>query len=582
MKILAENFDFICTTKGVYLKKVDEEAGTGEIEEVYICRAIYIKQMIRMLDTNNVYWTVTFYCNDGWQEEIIAREDITESRITALIRKGADVGGSKTKIILDYLFSIERNVPCIFHFKYLGWQLINKKWVYAHSHLLLDEGERAAIYDGPYNVFKKGNYRQWHGVLFKQLAENIELQLALCIGFSSVINGYINKILGIHADSLIFHLSGNSTTGKTTAAIVAVSGFGDPKEGGKSLIQSFNGTDNALTSMVSNNSGVPIVFDETSINQMPLQKLVNWLYGMAGNIEKARLNKNNEPRDRNEWATSVITTGEGSLIDKINQNEGIRARLFEFRNIQWTKSAQQSEELVRVLSSNYGHGVEPFVNAIKSMSPSKFEAVWQSETKSVMELMPSSKFNNRIGKKFAILIMTAKLLNHVFQFNLDIDKITEILLTQELESLEERDIGKKVQEDLIEWLTINQSKFYIKKTNEPSNEIWGRIDIKDGETIAYILPKKFRSFLNSYAYSDRLVVLRELKDLGMIIAEKDKYVTRRVVRGLSGGKSGVQVYAIKFDRLFIGALEDENLSEPKSRPILNGAVARMLDDDDEL
>lgn len=579
MKIIVESSRFICKTKGVYLKKVDEKDDTGEIIEVYLCRAIYIRQRIRMLDTKDVYLVISFYCNDGWHEEIVPRADLTERNITTLIRKGADVGGTKTKLVVDYLFDTERNAPTIFRFKYLGWQLVNNKWVYAHSQLLLDESGKTFQYDGSYNVFRKGSYSKWHSVLMKHLAGNVELQLALCMGYSSVVIGYINKILDMHADSLIFHICGNSTTGKTTAAIVAVSGFGDPKEGAKSLIQSFFGTDNALIGIVSNNFGVPMVFDETSISQMSMQRLVNWLYTMSKNSGKARLNKTSELRQKEEWATSVITTGESTFTDNINQNEGIRARLFELRNIQWTENAQQSEELIRVLSNNYGHGVELFVKAIESITPSKFDSFWQSETQSIMKLMPSSKFSHRIGKKFAIITMTAKILNHAFQFNLDVEKITALLIAQELESLEERDIGKKVQEDLIEWLTINQSKFYIKKKNELIKEIWGRIDIKDGKTTAHILPKKFLSFLNSYSYSDRLVVLRELNNLEMIAGEKGKYVTRKVVKGLAGSKNGVQVYSIKFNRLFLGALEDENLSEPRSRPVQNEAVASMLDED---
>lgn len=581
MKILAENFNFICTTKGVYLKKVDK--ATGEIEQIYICRAIYIKETIRMLDTKDMFWKVCFYCNDGWQEETIAREDITESRITSLIRKGADVGGSNTKVILDYLFGIERNVPCIFHFKYLGWQMVNKRLVFAHSKLLLEEGSIPSTYAGNYNVCKKGSYKKWQDVLLKHLDDSYELQLALCFGFSAVINGFINQKLGIHADSLLFHISGNSTTGKTSAAIVAVSGFGDPKEGGKSLIQSFNGTDNALTNMLSKNNGVPIVCDETSISQMPTQKLVNVLYTWAKNIEKARLNKNSEMRERNEWSTSIITTGEGSLVDSINQNEGIRARLFEFRNLQWTKSAKQSDELVKVLSTNYGHGVEPFIKEINSMSPHSFHKMWETETQLMMSLMPKSKFNNRIGKKFAILLMTAKLLNKVFDFNLHIDKITELLLAQETESIEERAIADKVQEDLVEWLTMNQSKFYINKVNGPMNEIWGRLDIDnaEGKTMAYILPLQFKKFLKTYGYSDRLVVLRELQNLNMIISDKGKYQTRRVVRGINGTKNGIQVYGIEFNRLFIGALEDKSVGLKQTRPKVSSEIMKMLNDDDE-
>ena len=93
------------------------------------------------------------------------------------------------------------------------------------------------------------------------------------MGFSAVLVGYINKFLNIHSDSLIFHICGNSTTGKTTAAMVAVSGFGDPKEGPRSLIQSFNGTNNALTKVIANIDGMPIVCDETSLTTMGAKSL---------------------------------------------------------------------------------------------------------------------------------------------------------------------------------------------------------------------------------------------------------------------------------------------------------------------
>lgn len=565
MKILVENLNFVCKSTGVYLKQLDDK--TGEITESYICRPIYIKEVIRSRNSGDVYWKVAFYCNDGWQEETIARENIVESRITTLIRKGADVGGSKTKIVLDYLFSIERDAPSTFQHSYLGWQKIDEHLAFAHDNLFVEKDVNHSLYVGSFNIAKKGTYQKWHAVILEHLKDNFELQLALCLGYSAVVNGYINQKLNIHADTLIFHLSGNSTTGKTTAAAVAVSGFGDPKEGSGSLIQSFNGAENALTHMLANNNGVPIVCDETSISQFNTQKLVNVLYTWAKNIEKSRLNKNSELRTRSEWATTIITTGESSLVDKINQNEGIRARLFELRNLQWTKSANQSNELVHALSTNYGHGVGFFVKALTEISSSQFEKMWNSEIDVITQKMPQSKFTNRIGKKFAIITLTANLLNRVFEFQLNVEEITKLLLLQEKESLEERCIGQKVQEDLAEWLTINESKFYVEKRNTLVSEVWGRIDInrREEKTVVYILPEKFKAFLNKYHYTDQLIVLRELKALGRLIAEKEKYYTRRVVQGTKGTKNGIKVYGIVFEKLFLGAFENPQPTSPRRK-----------------
>lgn len=296
MTVFADTFGYHCNHKGLYRKEVDKESGI--VSHKYTARPIYIKEIIRVLDTEEVFWNVRFLFNDGWYEEVIARQNISERNVTSLLKKGADVGGWKTKMLINYFFESEFDAPITYQHKFLGWNKYKNQSFYAHHQLSMPASTIKSKYVGNFNLFKRGHKHEWNQTIKKYVVGHAELELALCMGFSAVFVGYINQKLNIHTDSLIFHISGNSTIGKTSAATVAVASFGDPREGAHSLIQSFNGTENALVSLVSNNNGIPIVCDETSLSLLPTTKLINLIYSWAKNVDKARSDKNGDVRKR--------------------------------------------------------------------------------------------------------------------------------------------------------------------------------------------------------------------------------------------------------------------------------------------
>lgn len=556
MSVIIETRNYKCTTKGVYKRHTDKE--TGNESWVWLSRPIDLVDVYRVMDTGELFWEIRFECNDGWQKDIIHRTDATERNFSVLLKKGADVATWKTKSIINYLIEAEAATPISLQHRQLGWTNHKRINYFAHQQLYSASSKEKSDYIGEFNIRKSGNYKRWLDVLKKAVVGHPEMELALCLGFSAILVGYINRILKLHTDSMIFHIAGNSTTGKTSAATVAVSGFGDPKEGTRSLIQSFNGTDNALTNLMANNNGVPIVCDETSLSLMGTQKLVNVLYTWAKNISKARLDKNSQAKPRSEWSTTIITTGEGSLLDQINQNEGIRARVFELKNLHWTKSAKHSNVLVKELSKNYGHGVEPFVTTLLNYLPKEVQKAWENETAEIEEAMPQSKFKDRISKKFALITMTAKLLNETFDLNLNIDGIRALLVQQELESIEEREIGPKALELIREWLLMNRRHFYINSHDVSETQtIWGRMNINKNkqETEVFILPSIFKQMLEEKGFTDYSVVLRELDSMGVLITTTDatqkRYSIRRVIKGFEGSKNGVTTYGIKLEGAFI-------------------------------
>lgn len=71
----------------------------------------------------------------------------------------------------------------------------------------------------------------------------------------------------------------------------------------------------------------------------------------------------------------------------------------------------------------------------------------------------------------------------------------------------------------------------------------------------YILPDEFKQMLKQHKFYDHLVVLRELKEMGVLITEKDKsqnkYFARKVIEGDFKKENRVTVYAVSFQGIFI-------------------------------
>lgn len=80
LKIVTKNYK--CNQKGVYKWVEDEKTSKGNW--VWISRAIYLSKSYRKIDTGEILWELTFYCNDGWQSDVISRKDVTEQNLMYL------------------------------------------------------------------------------------------------------------------------------------------------------------------------------------------------------------------------------------------------------------------------------------------------------------------------------------------------------------------------------------------------------------------------------------------------------------------------------------------------------------------
>lgn len=82
--------------------------------------------------------------------------------------------------------------------------------------------------DGKYNLISKGTYMKWLLMYDAEVRGHLILEMAVTMGVSALVTSYLNKIDLIEFTGIIYSLTGQSSSGKTTAAMLAVSVGGPP------------------------------------------------------------------------------------------------------------------------------------------------------------------------------------------------------------------------------------------------------------------------------------------------------------------------------------------------------------------
>jgi uncharacterized protein (DUF927 family) len=166
-------------------------------------------------------------------------------------------------------------------------------------------------YIGKYDLNKKGTFSAWKTMVQQHVLGQIALEVAVLIGLSPVISCEWG------ARNLVYHFMGDSTTGKTTSAILAVSvaGCPNPMETRKglgadgkqlrSLMSSWKGTSNALIGKLDGLDGTLMVFDELSKVENT-EVLTSTLYTISDGAGKDRMMSPTEMQSTNVIRTNVL------------------------------------------------------------------------------------------------------------------------------------------------------------------------------------------------------------------------------------------------------------------------------------
>jgi uncharacterized protein (DUF927 family) len=265
----------------------------------------------------------------------------------------------------------------------------------------------------PDNAFKTaGDLAGWQSHVARLCSGSPHLVFAISYAFVPPLARFLN------AEGGGFHLRGASSTGKTTALLVAASVWGGGGE--KGYIRSWRATANGLEAVALAHNDALLCLDE--LGEIDGRDAGAAAYMLANGQGKTRARKDGSGRPPARWLTFLLSTGEQSLGDKMAEaNRAIHAGQ-EIRFVDLSADAGvgrgifedlhgfgSADELARHLRAatarNYGAPIRAFLDRLCPDVDAAVDQIKQDSKRFVAELVPPGAGGQvqRVAHRFALV-----------------------------------------------------------------------------------------------------------------------------------------------------------------------------------
>ena len=495
------------------------------------------------IDTGKITLPITTTYMGQTIELNVPKDRVSSKReIIKLSADGADVNEINAKHHINAIAYQEKHLGMIRNIhSEIGYCMCNGKEVFK----LYDAINIDSRYCGSLDIKPKGTLDEYLKDIKNLVMPYRNMSLAFALGVSSAVVAKLNKS-GEDINTLLAHFVTESSKGKSTATMLAISVWANPNLGVGGLYNTWNSTENALITSLTGNYGVAYALDELSMSK--IEDTTSLIYNIVGGKDKARLTKEIELRKSGTWATTIISNGEASILSRAKNNTGLEVRTLELEGVVWTEDAKHSDEVKALANRNYGVFGYSFAEKLVNYPIDKLKLLFKNEKKIFLEkLKESGTVDNmieRTSSKYALVTLTATLINAGYKdygISLDIEGIRELLVETEVKSIQRRGIKRKAEDWLIQYVETNASKFKCGKEGTPNVDYWGtRRELANGELEIAILKNRFEEIMKQGKFEDKNVVLDQLKKEGKLDYEKGRLTRRRKINAIE-----TQLYVIK-------------------------------------
>lgn len=420
------------------------------------------------------------------------------------------------------------------------------------------------ICETKYDLQPKGTFEGWWQMYLDEVKGNLLLELAVIFGVSSLVTAFLKTKHEVEYFGTIFSFMGNSSTGKSTAAALAVSIAGNPSKGDQTLFRGWNGTRNAIEGYLSNNFGVPIALDELSA--ATFKDTNGLLYSLAEGQGRLRANREGNVKNPHHFGSSVISTAEHTIFKDASANDGLRARCIEISDV-FTTSADNADAIKKGTSKNYGH-VMPLV-AEYLLNRESEVIKWFYKEHDWFKAQLNNETNNvgiRMFKRYATITTSARILERVIATPIDLDAVREYLVSYHVDSVSERSLGAKAIDSVVQFVARNRSKFAENEKLSIMTENYGLIELKDDHIQVKMLKDVFKHMLEENQYQDVKNVIDSLRAEGYIQMDSDRIAIKRNVKDTQGKTKTILFYHLVLPSEFAPVLGLSSNSEPYTPP----------------
>ncbi|EGQ2836983.1 TPA: DUF927 domain-containing protein [Staphylococcus pseudintermedius] len=485
-------------------------------------------------------------------ERIEASDILTSFKLPGLIKYGFNINERYIKSLSYALQSMRQSLPLSKLYTGVGvlqsddeGTVISLDKPYFSKEIEQSQANEI-ICETHYDLQPKGTFKGWWEMYLKQVKGNLLLELAVVFAASSLVTAFLKTRHEVEFAGTIFSFMGNSSTGKSTAAALAVSIAGNPTKGSNTLFRSWNGTRNALEGYLSSNYGLPIVLDELSA--ATFKDTTGLLYSLAEGQGRQRSNIDGNVKALKNWGTSVISTAEHSILNDSARNDGLNVRTIEISEA-FTTSADNADAIKRATSVNYGH-IMPLVVEYLLKREDEVIKWFHTEHDWFKKQLKNETSNTgiRMFKRYAVIATSARIFERVIAVPIDIDAVREYLVSYHLESVSERSLQAKSIEVIVQFVAQNRGKFSEDAKLSRMIENYGLIELKEDHIQVKMLKHVFKNMLEEHQFQDVNNVIDALRDKGYMQSDRNRKTTKRSVKDAQGKTKSIVFYHLKLDK----------------------------------
>lgn len=385
----------------------------------------------------------------------------------------------------------------------------------------------------------KGSVPEWIGRLGRYCQGNSRLVMAVCMAYAAPL------LQSLRLESGGIHLVGESSIGKTTAALVALSVMGHPED----LKQLWWSTVNGLAATAIQYNDLLLNLDE--LGQVPPRTASEAAYMLANGRGKLRSRSNGQAQNTESWKLLFLSTGEIGLCDHlqeagINQRTGQQVRFIDlpadggcgmgiFEELHGVESPViLSEMLIRSSKEVFGVPFRTFVDRYASWVTPEIETELRQKVRGYRQELAGAESDGqvlRVAERFALLAVAGELATEWDLTGWRPDEplkairkcFEDWVLTRGGESAAEQ---RLVVERVRSFLTEHDSGFHIVGAESPETQ--GAAGLALGLGLKQNHQGQMRYYLLPDVYQERVCggldprkVTRYLLDAGVLIKGSD-------------------------------------------------------------
>lgn len=448
---------------------------------------------------------VAYWDRKRWNHLTLGRENLVDARriVSATAQYGFPVGSDNAAQVSRFLFDfLQLNSDLLeiteVHTS-LGWVPGTTNFVRDMGGEVQFHGTDAGSKQIASSVYASGELQKW-----MEAAETVRTYPHVMLALYASLAAPLLRVIGADNVGIDFHAP--TSTGKTTALMLAASVWGNPSlSSPRSFVSSWDATQVSVERRCAITKDLPIILDDSK--RAKPDHISNILYMTHQGRGRSRGTRQGSA-GTGSWRTVLISSGEAAAVSYSN-NAGVRSRVISVPGLPFGSDDSGTRDVViglnRTLHRNFGHLGPLWIEWLTANSDN-WDAFTRLYQDAIDDFPTSSGAGYRLAEAAAVISIAGQLAHEAIDFPWTYQDPFDTIWPVIVSSVADIHAHVRALRYIYDWAVCNEQCFYGRNTTRPPRGWYGRWDEDEEYEYLGIIPKVLRNELAAAGFDPQAVI----------------------------------------------------------------------------